>query len=165
MEDTNDPSSAGRERRKRMKLIGDETPEEEVLDKERLERQELVSEFMKKHEANKAQLRRERNEVRFFIVLKITVSIALLLAINVKFPYGYYIFLRWFVCASATFYTYFYYKKRISYEWLIASAAVAILFNPFVPVYLSRDSWGSIDSLLIGIILISALFDYTQTKN
>lgn len=164
MEEINDQSAPEPIKRKRRKLIAYETPEEEISDAERKYREELVREGMKRHEAYKAQMRRQKRGRIFFIVLKIIVSTALILATEIAFPYGYYTFLRWLVCGSAALYAYFEYKKPKPSGWLIASFLVAILFNPFIPVYLSRSSWRPIDYSLVAIILISLLFDFKKTK-
>lgn len=68
------------------------------------------------------------------------VSIILSIIALGHWPYGYYIFLRWVVCASG-FYLAF---KSLQYQrsltcWIFV--AVSVLFNPVLPFRMQRESW------------------------
>ena len=74
-------------------------------------------------------------------------------------PYGYYTLLRIVVCGSGAFGAFLIYA---SYQWrwfLIPVAAVpaiiALLYNPLIPVHLTRDIWFPIN--LLCVLLFSIL--------
>jgi hypothetical protein len=74
-----------------------------------------------------------------------------------EMPYGYYSFLRIVVtlfCLLLTHYAYMLSKNNTMFLLL----CIAILFNPLIPIYLSKDIWRIIDIatavFLIGIPLI-----------
>lgn len=61
-------------------------------------------------------------------------------------PYGYYTFLRIAVCLSAVIAAYLAFKVRSQIDAYAAiSLAVAIAFNPIVPIYLNKGLWSIID--------------------
>ena len=81
----------------------------------------------------------------------------MLLVAVAPLPYGYYQFLRWATSGVAVFiavkgYTW----KQTWATWLFA--AVAVMFNPILPINLSREIWQPID--LAGALLfgLSTLF-------
>ena len=77
----------------------------------------------------------------------------LILAIP-RLPYGYYIFLRWVVSATALFSVWAAYEcKRKS--WVFVMGGVAILFNPIIPVYLTKETWIVIDFIVAVVFLVS----------
>lgn len=76
------------------------------------------------------------------------VGFLLLIAI-LPLPYGYYTLLRLVVCGSGLFLAYQLYEYKL-HNWSVALALLALLFNPFIPVYLSREIWLPID--IIGAI-------------
>lgn len=61
-------------------------------------------------------------------------------------PYGYYQFVRIVACGTAAFLAYKDYKTdgKIT-GWTVLLAITAILFNPFMPIYLTRALWAPID--------------------
>lgn len=71
------------------------------------------------------------------------VGFLLLIAI-LPLPYGYYTFLRLMVFGGGLFLAYQLYEQKLS-SWSVAMAVLAVLFNPFIPVYLSRGVWLPID--------------------
>jgi hypothetical protein len=82
--------------------------------------------------------------------------IALLLVIAVfSLPYGYYQFLRWATCATAVYIAvmaYFWNQKWAT--WVFG--AIAILFNPIFPIYLTKEIWRIID-IICGVVFISSI--------
>lgn len=59
-------------------------------------------------------------------------------------PYGYYTFLRWAVTVAAIVVAATSWKSPS--QWVAwPFVAIAILFNPIAPVYMSRQSWRPID--------------------
>jgi len=59
-------------------------------------------------------------------------------------PYGYFQILRWVTCASAVFYMFRSYEKEQSIA-VYAFGGIAILFNPLLPIHLTRDIWKIVD--------------------
>ena len=75
------------------------------------------------------------------------VPAIMLIAALASWPYGYYTFLRLVVCACAALIAF----KEYQYEgsqgsmWMIGFGGIALLFNPLIPVHLTRDIWAVID--------------------
>ena len=70
----------------------------------------------------------------------------LLLAALADWPYGYYQFLRWAVCAAAAFCAWRALQDGRT-TWLIGFVGLALLFNPFHTIHLRRSEWALIDAL------------------
>lgn len=71
-----------------------------------------------------------------------------------NWTYGFYTFLRIAVCLTAAAGAF----QALSADrsgWGIALSAVAILFNPIIPVYLDRATWAPIDVVCAGILVVS----------
>lgn len=85
-----------------------------------------------------------RKAVRLFRHDKILwiAPIALLVAALLPLPGACYTFLRLSVCAASLFlaYQHFVHEDAID-KWVILLGAVAILYNPLVPIYLTREIW------------------------
>ena len=86
------------------------------------------------------------------LIPAIIAAVMLLLALT-PFPYGYYKLLRLVVCGVSLYvvFTAFNWQKMWA-VWLFGF--VAILFNPLIPIHLSREIWQSID-IICGILFIS----------
>jgi hypothetical protein len=80
----------------------------------------------------------------------------LLLACMARWPYGFYIFLRFVVCASAIYITVVASVVRNRF-WFWMMVGIAILFNPLVPIYLSRLEWVPID-FLAAMVFAASIF-------
>ena len=66
----------------------------------------------------------------------------MLLAALLPWPYGYYNFLRFCVCGVAAFLAYQQWTHdNVASKWVVVLIAIALLYNPFVPVYLTREIW------------------------
>ena len=85
------------------------------------------------------------------------VASVLLLGALGQWPYGYFTLLRWVTCIAAVIVAYNAYDW--GHTWAVwVFGFVAILFNPLVPVYLSRDIWRPIDvatALLFTIAILA----------
>jgi hypothetical protein len=80
----------------------------------------------------------------------------LLWALNPDNPYGYYILLRW-VCCGVFAYLAF---KAVGQErqgWVWVLGISAALYNPLVPVHLTREIWSVVNVVTIAIAVASAL--------
>jgi uncharacterized membrane protein len=84
------------------------------------------------------------------------IAAALLLIALADLPYGYYTFLRIFVCATSAFGALRAHQSNQS-PWALVLAGGAILFNPVIPIYFSRETWAIIDVVAAVIIGLSAL--------
>lgn len=79
---------------------------------------------------------------------------ALLLIAVAPLPYGYYTFLRIAVTLCACTIGWMAYKERDQISaWVVIFGLVAILFNPLIPVYLTRDVWLVLDIGVAAIFL------------
>lgn len=87
--------------------------------------------------------------------LCIASGIALILAIVPTWPYDYYILLRWFIFISSIFVAYNFHRSKLS-GWIWVFGAIAFLFNPIFPIYLSRDTWTPIDLISAVLFFISS---------
>ena len=67
-------------------------------------------------------------------------------------PYGFYVLLRWIVCATATALAFDFFRLRII-GWVWGIGILAVLFNPLVPIHFNRETWRILD-VLAGIILL-----------
>jgi hypothetical protein len=69
------------------------------------------------------------------------VPIAVLLwALAPGHAYSYFIFLRVVVCACAALFAMMFFDQQRKH-WLFAFVAIALLYNPFLRVHLTRDIW------------------------
>jgi hypothetical protein len=69
--------------------------------------------------------------------------------------YGYYQILRIVLCLSSAVVAYGFYKSQLS-GWALALAAIAILFNPIFPIYMTRASWSRIDVITALLFFIAS---------
>lgn len=82
-----------------------------------------------------------------------------------KHPYGYYVFLRWVVCAVAAWTAVEHHSSKTKLGWLTwPFAAAAVLFNPFVPVHLDRGTWAYVDATLGAAFLAVSLAPQATKK-
>lgn len=86
------------------------------------------------------------------------IVIALSLLALAPMPYGYYIFLRIAVtaCAAMTAYLKYQMSDRSLLVWVCVG--VAILFNPIIPIHLTRGIWMVIN------VAVAALFGFLLYK-
>jgi hypothetical protein len=91
------------------------------------------------------------------------IAVLMLLGALGQWPYGYYILLRWVTCSAAVFVAY------MAYEWQKLWATylfgfIAVLFNPLIPIHLSRELWQPIDLIcaITFVVVISIVKKPTQ---
>lgn len=70
-------------------------------------------------------------------------------------PYTYYMGARWFVAGAAALLAWKEFEANRSLHWgfLWAFGGVVILFNPIVPVHLTKSIWAVIDLVAAGIFV------------
>lgn len=88
-----------------------------------------------------------------FRFLRIIAAIFLFVAIG-SYPYSYYIILRIITCGVSLYGIWYAYRVR-KFLWLWVFSAIAVLFNPIIPIYLKKDVWIGIDLAVIIVFLIS----------
>ena len=80
--------------------------------------------------------------------------VMLLWAFNPDNPYGYYIFLRWVLCGV---FGYLAIRavdtNKKEFAWVLGITAV--IYNPFIRVHLTRDTWELINLGTIVIAIVS----------
>lgn len=81
-------------------------------------------------------------------------AVVLLLWALADHPYGYYTILRIVVCIAAAYSAYCAFEMRKN-EWVWIMGAVAVVFNPIIPIHADKGSWGVIDVASAGMFIIS----------
>lgn len=69
-------------------------------------------------------------------------------------PYGFYIILRWLVCATAIALAYEFHGLKKS-GWVWPMGLLAVLFNPISRIHFDKEIWCTLD-VLAGIVLLIA---------
>jgi hypothetical protein len=90
------------------------------------------------------------------LVLQITVCLMLLWALKPGNRHGYYTLLRWVCCAVFAYLALqaFAWEKH-GWSWVLR--VMAVLYNPIIPVHLSRDTWTTINVIAIGVAVAPIL--------
>jgi len=88
------------------------------------------------------------------IAVKVISGIMLLIAL-VRLPYGYYIALRWIVAVFSAISAFDALNKRKS-GWVWVFIGIAIMYNPIVPVHLTKAIWSPIN-ILTAIIFFASI--------
>jgi hypothetical protein len=84
------------------------------------------------------------------------IAAVMLLVALAPWPYGYYQLLRFVVCGAAGYTAFIAYSwEKMWAVWLFGF--IAVLFNPLIPIYLSREIWQPIDVICGVIFLIVTL--------
>lgn len=77
----------------------------------------------------------------------------LLIAVSSHWPYFFYVLMRFTVCGSAVYLAHrSLAETRPPWPWILG--AVAVLFNPILPVRMHRSDWSSIDVITAFIFLL-----------
>ncbi len=85
------------------------------------------------------------------------IALALLLLAFAPMPIGYYRLLRVGMCGLSA---YFAFETR-SNAWRWTWIAVAVVFNPFLPVYLGRGLWRAVDAAA----LVATILSFGDTRS
>lgn len=91
------------------------------------------------------------------------ISILMLIwALNPDNPYGYYILLRWVVCGVFAFLAVrAFILEHQGFVWILGITAA--IYNPLIPVHLTREIWSILNVITIGIAVAS--FFLIKLKN
>lgn len=101
------------------------------------------------------------NYIRFFsgTILTRIVSIGLLLwALVPGNPYGYYILMRWILCASFAYLAVSAIREKKS-QWVLVFGVSAGIYNPFFPLHLGKEIWFVVNIIVVVVNAIS-LFQF-----
>ena len=102
---------------------------------------------------NRNILRMNKKECQFSKVARIIAAIFLFIAL-MELPYGYYRLLRVIVCGVACYSLYISLMLEAK-GWLWAFGIIAVLFNPLIPIHLTREIWAAFDIGAAVIFIIS----------
>lgn len=89
------------------------------------------------------------------IALVISTTV-LILALFDGWQYGFFTVLRFTVFSSTAYVAYLAYQNQKE-GWAGLLGGIAVLFNPFIPVYFSRDVWVVID-FVTAVMLATSIF-------
>ena len=90
------------------------------------------------------------------------IAAAMLLLALADLPYGYYQLLRFVVCGAGAYVAYTAYTwQKMWAVWLFAF--VVVLFNPFIPIHLSKELWQPID-FVCAILFVVMVFVLKEPK-
>ena len=98
----------------------------------------------------------DKGILKYKNIVSIVAIVVLFLAIPSGFwPYGYFVLLRWVVAGVALLNLWAAYNLRqMGWVWIMGS--IAILFNPILPIYLSKGMWVAID-LVVALVFFAAI--------
>jgi hypothetical protein len=97
------------------------------------------------------------------LIVPAAIAAVMLLGALGSWPYGYFTLLRWVVCTIAVVFAVYAYKvQRAWASWVFG--ALAILFNPLVPVHLSRKTWPPVDVAAAMVFIVGAILVKAREK-
>lgn len=82
------------------------------------------------------------------------VMVLLLVAVIPVWPYFFYQFLKLAIFGAAVFSAYLYHKEKNT-KWLTIMLVIAIVFNPFNPLYFGHFLWSVVDLIGAGLFFKS----------
>jgi len=89
--------------------------------------------------------------------IAIIISIAFLLsAMFDGWPYGFFTLLRFVVFAAMAYMAWVAYESKQG-KWIWIFGFIAVIFNPFIPLYFGRGFWVIVD-FMVAIFLIISIF-------
>ncbi|MDR7522828.1 MAG: hypothetical protein QN168_10225 [Armatimonadota bacterium] len=92
---------------------------------------------------------------RFSLSPGLVLGAVLLLLALLRWPYGYYVFVRWVVTAASAYGGWVAYADgRHVWTWILG--AVAVLFNPILPIHMRRENRMVFDLIGVGLLFAAA---------
>ena len=80
--------------------------------------------------------------------------VALLILAFLPWPYGFYNLLRLIVCVVSAWLAYEQWKHDDAVSgWVVALSTVALLYNPLLPIHLTREIWMVLNLVTVGLFL------------
>jgi hypothetical protein len=87
------------------------------------------------------------------------VPAIVLIVATAHLPYGYYTFTRIVTCGIAAIIAVVGFQDHPARQvWSVALALVAVLFNPFIPIHLARQTWFYLDFGAAAVFAAHLLF-------
>ena len=100
---------------------------------------------------------------RVISVIARVIAAGLLFWALERHTYDYYTLLRWVVCGTCAFVVYIAAELEKN-GWIWIMGIIGLLFNPIIPVHLSKSTWQPID-VVAGIVLLVSIPLIKETKN
>ena len=97
----------------------------------------------------------EKQDFALFVCARF-ISAALLIWAFGRHRYIFYQLVKLIVVGVTVYGVYYTYKFQTKF-WMVVFATIAVLFNPFVPVHLNRQTWKVFD-LAAAVILLLSVF-------
>lgn len=94
-------------------------------------------------------------------IVAVIASLFLFAALIEGWPYGFFTLLRFVVFAATAYLAWLSYETKKE-KWIWIYGFIAVIFNPFIPLYFGRDLWIIID-LLVAVFLIVSIFIFKLT--
>jgi len=82
-------------------------------------------------------------------------AVMLLWALNPQNPYGYYILLRCVCCATFAYLAVKAFEQK-KQGWVWVLGVTAFVYNPIIPLHLTRGIWSVVNIVSVAIIVASA---------
>ena len=80
--------------------------------------------------------------------------VSILVLATLPWPYGYYIFLRIFIASTCALIVFYQWKHDDAISsWVFIFAGVGILYNPFLPIHLTREIWTILNIITAGLFI------------
>jgi hypothetical protein len=95
------------------------------------------------------------NDDRTLTLVLVSISIAILfMAYTINgLPYDFYNVLRFSVSATFALFAKQLWQSPQRY-WRVAFAGIAVLYNPIVPIHLSKETWEPINMITVALLLV-----------
>lgn len=90
------------------------------------------------------------------IAVAVGASLMLILGAVLTLPYGYFSLLRVIIFGCTAYLAWLLFQVE-QLGWALTMGGVALLFNPFLPVYLTRGIWQVIDVGVAGLMIASVV--------
>jgi hypothetical protein len=96
-------------------------------------------------------------------VLGVAAVLMLVLGSSLTWPYAYFSLLRVVVFGCAVYFAWLLLEADQA-GWAVALGGVALLFNPFLPIYLNRAIWQVLDVVVAGVMVTSIVVLHRSKK-
>lgn len=90
--------------------------------------------------------------------------VLLMMAVFGRWPYSFYVLMRFVACGSAAYLAVGAHRE-MRHFWTWVMVAVALLFNPLVPVHMSRHDWQRLDVVGAFVFAIYVVILTRRTEN
>jgi len=94
------------------------------------------------------------------------IPIIMLFVALLDLPYGYYTLLRIIVCGCSGYLAFTAYNvSQKATLWVFILGGIALLFNPIIPIHLSKELWTIIDPIVAFIFVGHFIMLYRERNN